>query len=107
MIGIIALGLSVLVILGGLYLLSKSKKESLSNLYVFSSYSAIILGGLLFAGTVIGGALMIRCHHSGNQSCFSQGHGDKCGSSSACSYAGKKCRSEMSVRICNVIEHFE
>ena len=91
MIIVIALSLSVLVMLGGLYLLSKSKKDSLGNLYVFSSYSAIALGALMFAGTVVGGAMM-RCNHGmGHKSCYVGSHhgsyGGGCGAAS-CDHKG-------------------
>lgn len=77
-------------------MLAKSKKDSLGNLYVFSSYSAIVLGALMFAGAVIGGACMMRCGHSkAHSSCYAssceQGHGAsmQCGSMSCSSkYTG-------------------
>ncbi len=105
MLAVIGISLSLLVILSGLYLLAKSKKESLGNLYIFSSYSAIVLGGLLFAGTIVGGAMKMHHHrnysphhgihsssHCGGGSChmnaYSQGHcakGGKCARSGQCS----------------------
>ena len=85
MIGVIGVALSILVMLAGLYLLAKSKKDSLGNLYIFSSYSAIALGGLLFVGTIVGGVMM-SCHHSkGHSSCYVKGSDSSCGQASSCS----------------------
>ena len=87
MIPIIALALSIIVMLGGLLLLARSKKDSLGNLYIFSSYAAIGLGALMFAGTVIGGACMVRHHHmEGNSSCYSQSHGGHGGMAGDCQH---------------------
>ena len=93
MISLIALSLSLLVILGGLYLLSKSKKDTLGNLYIFSSYSTIVLGGLFFVGSVIGGVCMMRCHPGhGGQGIHAGHYGGKCasqcGPASSCHYQG-------------------
>lgn len=104
MILVISLSLSLLVILGGLFMLAKSKKDSLGNLYIFSSYSAIVLGALMFAGAVIGGACMMSCgHNKGHSSCYvspcGQGHGSamKCGSMSCSS----KCAGQDMKAMCN------
>lgn len=64
MIAIIALSLSSLVILAGLYLLSRTKKDNLGTAYLFSSYAAISLGILLFVGTAVGGVMKMCCKHS-------------------------------------------
>jgi len=94
MIGVIALGLSILVLLGGLLLLAKTKKDSLGNLYIFSSYSAIVLGTLLFVGTIVGGVFMMKCHHGkGNSSCYVKGHGSSCGQSAGCAKFSSSCNS--------------
>lgn len=93
MIAIIALCLSILVILAGMYLLSKSKKESLGNFYLFSSYSAIILGALLFAGTVIGGVCMRHCQGGKQGSCYSQGYDAKCGNGAMGGHCMSMCKS--------------
>lgn len=87
MLFVIALSLSSLVILAGLYLLSRSKKENLSNVYQFSSYAAIVLGFLLFAGTIVGGGMrMMHCKkgHHAQSMCSPMHHGgamSMCGSS--------------------------
>lgn len=116
MFGIIAVSLSVLVILAGLSMLAKSKKESLGKLYTFSSYAAIFIGLGLFIGGNIGGIKRL-CHanggscsssygpkgpgscasfsgHQGGGRCSSQasyGHGSSCGQGgqSSCSHGGK------------------
>jgi len=93
MIGVIALGLSILVMLGGLYLLAKSKKDSLGNLYIFSSYSAIVLGTLLFVGTIVGGVYMMKCHHNKGNSGYVKGHGSSCGQSAGCAKFSSCCSS--------------
>ena len=103
MIGVIALSLSILVILSGLYLLSKSKKDSLGSLYVYSSYTAIILGGLLYAGTIVG-ATMMRHHHGARQaSCYtSGGHGhSSCAGQSSCHMNKAQCKSGNSCSMGN------
>jgi hypothetical protein len=92
MIGIIALALSILVMLSGLYLLAKSKKDSLGNLYVFSSYSAIVLGALMFAGTVVGGACMMSHHKCKAQSsCHMMAQGGQCQMNASCGHMQGNC----------------
>ena len=80
-------------------MLAKSKKDSLGNVYIFSSYSAILLGALMFSGAVIGGVCMMKCGHAKAQSCYvsscGQGYnsGMQCGSmssSSKCAGHGMK-----------------
>jgi len=108
MFGIIAVSLSVLVILAGLSMLAKSKKESLGKLYVISSYAAIFIGLILFIGGNIGGMkrlLHANCGttvcgssfgHSGPSSCasFSAHKGGGCGHASvghgSYGYGGKQ-----------------
>ena len=87
MFGIIAVSLSVLVILAGLSMLAKSKKESLGKLYIFSSYAAIFIGLGLFIGGNIGGMKRL-VHANCGSSCYSSGgHG---GASSCASYSTNK-----------------
>ena len=95
MFGIIAVSLSVLVILAGLSMLAKSKKESLGKLYTFSSYAAIFIGLGLFIGGNIGG--MKRLLHANCGSCSSsygpKGHGS---CASFAGHQGSSCRSHAS-----------
>lgn len=90
MIALISVSLAALIILAGLYLLAKSKKDSLGSFYLFSSYSAIALGTLLFVGSIVGG-VMSCCHHSkAKSSCHAMMKSDNCGENS-CSMMQSKC----------------
>ena len=89
MLGIIAVSISLLVILAGLAMLAKSKKEELGKLYIFSSYAAIICGVGLFIGTNVNGLKRTWCGSHGSCSSYASQCGQgSCSGASACSYSG-------------------
>lgn len=103
---LISVSVSLLVIVAGMLLLAKTKKDDLGNMFSFASYSVITIGLLVFLGSFIGG-VMHHCkarqgkghcgysakqgHHGAYKSCASWSDGSsksKCGKSQKCE---KKC----------------
>jgi len=87
MLTIISISLGLLVIVAGLLLLAKTKKEELGGLFTFSSYAVITSGILLVSYAFV--ACMISCQ-SGKRNCgnyaYSQCHGSGYGGGSCASY---------------------
>jgi hypothetical protein len=59
---IISLALSLLVLLGGLFLLAYAKKEGLGKMTKIASYVAVIFGTICFVGGLIGSLMCGSCH---------------------------------------------
>lgn len=92
---LIAASMSLLVIIAGMFLLAKTQKENLSNLFKYVSYFVIIVGFLnLFGGGVL--FMAKKCmKHCMNQS---QGH---CGKKDDC------CKHKKSKKACSRMEMCE
>lgn len=78
MVILISISVSLLVIVAGMLLLAKTRKEDLGNMFAFTSYSVITIGLLIFLGSFIGG---IMCCGQGR---YAKGHGNysaRCGQS--------------------------
>ena len=96
MITIISISIALLVVVAGLHLLAKTKKEELGGLFTFSSYAVITFGILMVAYAFVG--CIISCH-SGGKGCgksgYSQYHGSGYGGGACASYGhkGSKCAS--------------
>lgn len=89
MFGIIAISLSILTILAGLFMLAKSRKESLGKMFTFSSYAAIIGGVCLLIGGFVGGSvLLIKKGCTTNSGCYMKA----CNPGSNCSASMSGCR---------------
>jgi hypothetical protein len=90
MITIISISIALLVVVAGLHLLAKTKKEELGGLFTFSSYSVITFGILMVAYAFVG--CIISCH-SGGKGCgksgYSQYHGSGYGGGACASYGSK------------------
>lgn len=92
---LIAASMSLLVIIAGMFLLAKTQKENLSNMFKYVSYFVIIVGFLNLFG---GGAFFMakKCmKHCMNQS---QGH---CGKKDDC------CKHKKSKKSCSRMEMCE
>ena len=61
---IVALSLALIVLMGGLFLLAYSKKESLGKLTTIASYVAIVFGAGAFVGGIICAIICAPCHKS-------------------------------------------
>jgi hypothetical protein len=61
---IVALSLALIVLMGGLFLLAYSKKESLGKLTTIASYVAILFGAGAFVGGIICATLCKPCQKS-------------------------------------------
>jgi len=87
---IISISIALLVVVAGLYLLAKTKKEELGGLFAFSSY-AIITCGLLMAAYAFVGCI-VHCN-SGSSGCgksgYAQCNGSGVGSGACASYGNK------------------
>ena len=59
---IISLALSLLVLLGGLFLLAYAKKEGLGKMTKLASYVAVTFGTICFVGGLIGSLMCGSCH---------------------------------------------
>ena len=78
---LISVSVSMLVIVGGMLLLAKTKKDDLGSMFSFTSYSVITVGILIFLATFIIGIV-----HCGQGRC-AKGHGNygaNCGNNLAC-----------------------
>ena len=86
---LIAASMSLLVIIAGMFLLAKTQKENLSNLFKYVSYFVILVGFLNLFG---GGAFFVmkRCM----QHCMSKSQ-DHCGKKDSCHKKSKKSCSRM------------
>lgn len=99
---LIGLSLALLVIVAGMFLLAKTKKDDLGSVFRFTSYFTITIGVLFVIGGICGGLCKMAnhigggydkaaCHQSiGQSKCLSGGPG--CGLAQG--YGGKKCFSE-------------
>ena len=89
MITIISISLALLVIVAGLLLLAKTKKDELGGLFTFSSYAIITCGILLTAFAFVGS--IVKCHSYKGGGCggssYSQCNGGGGGGSCA-TYGG-------------------
>ena len=61
---IVALSLALIVLMGGLFLLAYSKKESLGKLTSIASYVAILFGAGAFVGGLICAIICTPCNKS-------------------------------------------
>ena len=61
---IVALSLALIVLMGGLFLLAYSKKETLGKLTTIASYVAIVFGAGAFIGGLICATLCTPCQKS-------------------------------------------
>ena len=97
MITIISVSIALLVVVAGLHLLAKTKKEELGGLFTFSSYAVITFGILMVAYAFVG--CIISCH-SGGKGCgksgYSQYHGSGHGGGACASYGSRGCKSKCS-----------
>ena len=97
MITIISISIALLVVVAGLHLLAKTKKEELGRLFTFSSYAVITFGILMVAYAFVG--CIISCH-SGGKGCgksgYSQYHGSGHGGGACASYGSTGCKSKCS-----------
>ena len=97
MITIISISIALLVVVAGLHLLAKTKKEELGRLFTFSSYAVITFGILMVAYAFVG--CIISCH-SGGKGCgksgYSQYHGSGHGDGACASYGSRGCKSKCS-----------
>lgn len=94
MITIISISLALLVIVAGLLLLAKTKKEELGGLFTFSSYAVITCGVLLAAHAFIGCMLMCHSNQGGcGKASYAQCHGSGQGGGSCASYSKGSCKS--------------
>lgn len=86
---LIAASMSLLVIIAGMFLLAKTQKENLSNLFKYVSYFVILAGFLNLFG---GGAIFMvkKCM----QHCVSTSQ-DHCGKKDKCHKKNKKACSRM------------
>lgn len=93
MITVVSISLALLVIVAGLLLLAKTKKDELGGLFTFSSYAVITCGILLAAHAFVG--CMVNCHsNSGKGGCgkSSYSHCSKSGGGhGSCASYGKSC----------------
>ncbi len=97
MITIISISIALLVVVAGLHLLAKTKKEELGRLFTFSSYAVITFGILMVAYAFVG--CIISCHAGGNgcgKSGYSQYHGSGHGGGACASYGSRGCKSKCS-----------
>lgn len=62
MIIIIAIALSLLTIVAGLFLLAKTRKDQLGKVYSACSYAVIIIGGLLLGSSLCGCFCKMMCY---------------------------------------------
>lgn len=94
MITIISISIALLVVVAGLHLLAKTKKEELGGLFTFSSYAVITCGILMAACAFVG--CIVHCNSGGGKcgkSGYTQCHGSGYGGGACASYAhcsGKK-----------------
>ena len=61
---IVALSLALIVLMGGLFLLAYSKKETLGKLTTIASYVAIVFGAGAFIGGLICAIICTPCNKS-------------------------------------------
>lgn len=97
MITIISISIALLVVVAGLHLLAKTKKEELGGLFTFSSYAVITFGILMVAYAFVG--CIMSCHAGGNgcgKSGYSQYHGSGHGGGACASYGNSGCKSKCS-----------
>ena len=97
MITIISISLAILIIVAGLLLLAKTKKDDLGGLFTFSSYAVITCGILLTVYAFVG--CIVNCY-SGKGGCgkssYSQCRGSGQGGGSCANYSGCHSKSEKS-----------
>ena len=71
---ICGISVSLLVVVAGLFLLAKTKKEQLNNTFTFASFTVIILGILLMIASVIGGMCHVMSSKCGERSTYQKHH---------------------------------
>ena len=93
MITIISISIALLVVVAGLYLLAKTKKEELGGLFTFSSYAVITCGILMAAYAFVG--CIVHCNSGGGKcgkSGYAQCHGAGYDGGACASYGNKGSR---------------
>ena len=104
---LISISLALLVIVAGMLLLAKTKKDDLGSVYKFVSYAVITCGILMASFSFV--SCIVKCQSGGcgssaKSSCYKSYHGKsgKCASwknscsKSSCSSEAKSCRSKCS-----------
>jgi len=104
---LISISLALLVIVAGMLLLAKTKKDDLGGIYKFVSYAVITVGILMASFSFV--SCIVKCQSGGcgsssKASCYKNYHGNsgKCASwgkscsGSSCSGKSKSCRSKCS-----------
>ncbi|MFH1321885.1 MAG: hypothetical protein ABII90_14695 [Bacteroidota bacterium] len=71
---ICGISLSLLVVVAGLFLLAKTKKEQLNNMFTFASFTVIILGILLMIATFFGGMCHVMSNKCGERGMYQERH---------------------------------
>lgn len=85
----IALMLSLLALVAGMYLLAKTRAENLGKLFGFASWLVISVSSIALAGQLICAVWMFACHVHGEHSGYSMHSGfhddeDRCESKGHC-----------------------
>ena len=87
---LISISLALLVIVAGMLLLAKTKKDDLGGIYKFASYAVITIGILMASFSFV--SCIVKCQGGGCSSgakagCYSSYHGDQ----GKCASWGKSC----------------
>jgi len=93
---IIGISISLLVIVAGMFLLAKSKKDQLGGIFKITSYITIVAGVLLLLGALCIGLCKIACCGSGGYGCGKASYHQSCGQQGCSSSYGCSKRSSCS-----------